>query len=166
MRVSETTKYSEYAGVEKYLKDEDVKELTKAAQRQFVAYEGLTFAQFSACCNGNFEDVLGNCDDPTVYQIYWCKGFGAFAKTFADTLKNLQVPQTPEEQQAANGLPAMTFNEGMLVFVRSYFGLQSFAQAEQVTLGEILIAKHDSYYGAMYQRKLHQIQIKKAKAKK
>lgn len=186
MKVTERTIYSDFAGVEKYLQDNAADSLYKSAQRVFGEYEHLTLARFFQCCEGNFGGVLDlparaefwarlfrikskpqewyNC--PTVLQIYWIKGFGEWSKGFAEMLKRLQVPQTAEEKQAQEGLPKMTYSESLLVFARSYFGLPSFDAAEKITLAEITIAKHDTYCAAMYQKKLHAIQIKKARAKK
>ena len=186
MKVTETTGYAEFLGVEKYLKDGAEKALQKAAERAFGGFEHITLEQFLQCVDGDFSGVLNRPKKrgfwsrlfrrraaiqdwtmrPTVLQIYWVKGFSEWAKGFAETLQQLQVPQTADEQRAQDGLPKMTFAESMLVFVRSYFGLTSFEAAGKITMGEILIAKHDSYCAAMYQKKMHAIQIKKAKAKK
>lgn len=166
MKVNETTRYADFAGVEKYLKPKAVEELKKAAERAYGQMYELTFARFLDCTNGDFGGVLGNLDDPTVLQIYWCKRFNDFAKEFAETLKNMQVPLTADEQQAGAGLPKQTFAEGMLVFIRGYFNLPSFKAAEQITMGEIVIAKRDTYINSLYTRKLHNIQLKKAKQRK
>ena len=186
MKITERTRYEDFAGVEKYLKGSAAGALAESAQRAFGGYEHLTLAQFFRCCDGDFSDILNKpekrgfwsrlfkrrkvagdwTESPTVMQVYWAKGFGDWAKGFAEILKKLQVPQTPEEQQAQNGLPKMTMQENMLVFARSYFGLHSFDDAEKVTMAEFLMAKHDTYCGAMFQKKLHDIQLKKARAKK
>lgn len=186
MKITEQTKYLQFVGVEKYLQGDAEKAINKAAQAAFCKYEDLTFGQFLRACDGDFSTVLNRPEkrgffarlfrraarledwtiNPSVLQVYWAKGFAEWAKGFAGSLQKMQVPQTAEEVQAQSVVPKTEFAEGMLIFIRGYFGLKSFAEAEKITMGEILIAKHDTYCGALYSRKLRDIQLKKAKAKK
>lgn len=166
MLITPTTKYAEFVGIEKYLKDDAIAELKKASERAYVQMYELTLADFLECCNGTFNGVLGDLKQPTVLQVYWCKRFKDFAEEFANALKGLQLPRTPEEILAGEGLPKQTFSESMLTFGRNYFGLPNFKEAEKLTLGDLLIAKRDTYIGGLYQRKLHKIQMQKYKGQK
>lgn len=179
MKVTHKTRYTAFVGVEKYLQRDAESALYESAQKRFGRYEDMTFAEFLRAADGEFDSLLDEQigrrwvwrrkdwkADPSVLQVYWIKGFGEFAKSFAQTLDNLQVPQTAEEKTAGDGLPKMTFAEGMLVFIRSYFGLPSFEQAEKIKIAEIMIAKHDAYCNAMFQKKLNAIHLKNARAKK
>jgi hypothetical protein len=53
------------------------------------------------------------------------------------------------------------WQEGMLVFVRAYFGLKSFGEAENVTIGDYLLAKKDEYNSTIFQRNMAKIQTQK-----
>ena len=55
----------------------------------------------------------------------------------------------------------ISWDEAILVFVRDYFGLHSFKDAERITMGEILIAKRATYNREKFQRKLAKIQTAK-----
>lgn len=162
MRIDKNTLYIDFARVEKYLTPEAVEALKKSAERAYCSMYELTLAEFIACSNGNWSEVLGDVSKPTVLQVYWCKRFADFTKEFTDTLKSLQAPLTADEQTASAGLPTQTFAESMMIFARGYFGLHSFKSAEQITIGEIVIAKRDTYINALYTRKLHNLQMKKA----
>lgn len=166
MLITEQTKYADIAHVEKYLTEKAVRELYKAAEAKFGSMYDLTFAQFHACANGSFSEIVGDMENPTVLQIYWCKRFGEFVKDFAETLAKITLKQTPDEKRACAGLLKTDWAEGLLVFIRDYFGLSSFKAAENITLGEILIAKRARYNDDLFRRNLARIQTQKIKSKK
>lgn len=165
MRITERTKYTTLAPVEKYLTDKDIADIKKAAEVALGSMYDLDFATFWACAGGDFSH-LGDLKDPTVLQVYWCKRFGDFVTEFAKALKELTPKPTPEEEQAAEGLLQVSFGEAMLVFMQQYFGLKSFKEAEKITIGELLIAKRAAFNHDRYQRSLTRIQTKRLKAKK
>lgn len=166
MRITDKTKFSTFAPVEKYLTANGVEELKQAAERQFGAMYDLTFAQFHACANGDFNDVLGEMKDPTVLQVYWMKRFSDFIGEFANGLKRLTIKQTEDEKKASSGMLKVAWDEGLLVFIQSFFGLKSFKEAEQITVGEILIAKRASYNQDIFMRNMNKIQMNKIGKKK
>lgn len=166
MTITETTKYAEFEPSEKYLQDAAVDDLKKASERAYVGMYELTFGQFLRISGGDFSEVLGDMSEPTVLQVYWAKRFQDFQKEFGDVLKATQVQPTPEQTRASAGLPKQTFAETMLTFGRSYFGLHSFREAENLTLGDLIIARRDSYINALYERRLQRIQMDKYKTKK
>ena len=55
--------------------------------------------------------------------------------------------------------------EGILLFVREYFSLHSFGEAENLPLSDYLIAKKDNYNKVMAQREYAKIQNEKIKSK-
>lgn len=166
MTVTEATKYAEFEPSEKYLQDDAVDDLKKAAERAYVGMYELTFGQFLRISGGDFSEVLGDMSEPTVLQVYWAKRFRDFQKEFGDALKATQVQPTAEQTRASAGLPKQTFAESMLTFGRAYFGLHSFREAENLTLGDLIIARRDSYINALYERRLQRIQMEKYKTKK
>lgn len=165
MRITNETKYSELLPVEKFLTDKAAEELKQAAERLFGNMYDLTFEQFYECANGNFSEVIGSLQSPTVLQVYWIKRFGEFIEEFAKQLKKLEPKQTDEELKASQGLLKVSWSEGLLVFIQSYFGTRSFKEAEQITIGELLIAKRAQYNQDLYRRKLNALQIAKMKRK-
>ena len=161
MQITEATKYAEFEPVEKYVTKKMVQGLFESAEEKFGKMYDLEFGTFWQCSNDNFEDVLGNMSEPTVLQVYWKKRFEKFVEEFAATLKAMTLTQTAEEIQAAEGLLKISWDEAILVFVRDYFGLHSFKDAERITMGEILIAKRVTYNREKFQRKLAKIQTAK-----
>lgn len=164
MQVTKYTLYSQIEPFEKFITKNSVQNLYKAAEEVFGAMYDLTFAEFWACSNGDFSR-LGDVSNPTVLQVYWRKRFENFVNEFADALKRLTLPQTPEEAQAAQGLVKVSWDEGMLVFIQQWFGLKSYKEAEQITMGEILIAKRAAYNRDKFQRNMSKIQMNKFKKK-
>lgn len=164
MRITETTKYSQIRAFEPLFKEEAIGALKDAAERAYGQMYELTLGAFLQCINGNFEVAVGDiAPDPLALQYFWCKRFNEFAEEFAKNLQNLQIPQSIESKRAADGLPKQTIAESLLTFTRAYFGLPSFKAAEQITIGEVLIAKRDAYITARYQHNLHKIQLQKYK---
>lgn len=161
MQITEATKYAEFEPVEKYATKKTVQGLFESAEEKFGKMYDLEFGTFWQCSNDNFEEVLGNMSEPTVLQVYWKKRFEKFVEEFAATLKAMTLTQTAEEIQAAEGLLKISWDEAILVFVRDYFGLHSFKDAERITMGEILIAKRVTYNREKFQRKLAKIQTAK-----
>ena len=165
MRVTERTKYSEIEPYEELLTEATKQALTSAAEAVYIPMNDLPFVRFFECANGDFEGVLGKVEDPTVLQVYWAKRFEEFMKEFAKAMKDLTLPQTTDEIQAARGLVETGWAENVLVFVQKYFGLKSFREAEQMTIGEIVIARRAQYNQDKYQRQMAALQAKKLQKK-
>lgn len=166
MQVTENTKYSVFAPVEQYATPETIENLKQAAQKIYGDTWSLTIGQFAELSDGNgFYDILGDTSDPTVLQVYWLKAFADFAKDFAKVLESVKIPQDAAELQAAESCKKVSMLEGMLVFARGYFGLHSFADAEQVTLADYVIARRDEYNKAIYSRKLADLRTKQYRKK-
>lgn len=165
MLITEKTKYEEFQAVERYVSKSSVQGIYEAAEQKFGNMYNLEFGSFWECANGNYSEVLGDISEPTVLQVYWKKRFEKFVEEFAAQLKSMILPQTSEEIQASEGLLKIGWDEGMLVFVREFFGLHSFKEAERITIGEILIAKRAAYNRDKFQRKLSKIQTEKLRKK-
>lgn len=166
MIISKETKYSDFAPLEKYLKPAEKEKIKAAAEACFKSMADLTFGEYWSACNGHPEAIIGDYREPSVLQVYWLQRLREFTNELARLLKNLQPPRTATEMQAADALRPCTFAESVLIFLRSYFALPSFRDAEKITIGELLIAKKDAYNTAMYQRKLAAIQAAEMKRKK
>lgn len=165
MRVTEKTKYADFVGIEPYIAQSAVVELKKAAERVYGGMYDLPFAIFYNCANGDFSN-LGDLSNPTVLQVYWCKRFADFSEDFAKSLKKYTLPQTNDEMLASNNLIEVNWAEGILVFLQKYFNLKSFKEAEQITIGEVLIAKRAQYNQDKFRRNLSNIQSRRLKSKK
>lgn len=161
MRVTSETKYADFQPVERFVTDEQAAKIAQAAEQYYCTPYDLTFAEFHACSRGDFSNVLGHTEEPTVLQVYWCKAFAKFCKDFAEQLQKLQLPPTPEQERAQSGLLQVDFHEGCLLFIRQYFGLQSFREAEKITIGELYIAKRDAYNTEKFRRNYNKIIMQK-----
>lgn len=163
MRIDLNTKY--LANVDKYLSADDKDAIKNAVERVFGGFESITIGQWADCMDGKFETVIGEIRG-TWLQVYWINGFIDFAKSFPETLQKLSPKMDADEERAAAHLLQSSLVESVLVFVRNYFELHSFREAETITLGEVLIAKKAAYNEIMYRKALAKIQINNAKNKK
>jgi len=165
MRITENTRYATIEHLDKFIDDKSVKELEKAAEDKFGIMYDLTFATFWACANGDFSH-LGDMTNPTVLQVYWVKRFAKFVEEFTNALKSYTLKPTEEEKKASQDLLEISWDEGLLIFMQQWFGLKSYKEAENITIGELLIAKRAQYNQDLFRRKLANIQISKIKRKK
>ena len=164
MRITDRTLYSTIKPIEKYFREETVKDLKRGAEAKYGAMYDLEFATFWACAGGDFSH-LGDMKNPTVLQMYWIKRFKDFVEEFTKTLKGLQISLTADERKASEGQLQVTWGESILVFTQQWFGLKSYKEAERITIGEILIAKRAQYNQDLFRRKLANIQTSKFRKK-
>ena len=94
------------------------------------------------------------------------KAFEAFIVEFSEALKKFTLKQTADEETASAACPPYLANEGLLVFVRQFFGLKNFTEAEKITLADVYLAKKSSYIAALYERRLNEAKDRKFKAKR
>lgn len=165
MIVTPETLYTEFQPVEDCVDEASKTDLMKAAERAYKACNELTLDEFWGVMNGDYS-LLGNLDEPKVLQVYWLKRFAQFVDEFGNECKRTQLEPTPEQRQASQGTLEMLPVESMLVFVRQYFGLHSFADCGRITIGEYLTARKDHYNDALIQRNYEKIQREKLKLKK
>lgn len=159
--------YSEH--VDKYLSEKCKADITEAAKRVYGSFNGLSIGVWANCMSGNFERAIGGENGVirgTWLQVYWIRAFADFAKSFPEKLANLSPKMDADEERAAENLLESTLVESVLVFARSYFGLRSFREAEQITLGEVLIAKKAVYNETVFRKRLAHIQMANAKRNK
>lgn len=163
MKITAQTKWSKIANLEPFFSEDTRKAMTEAAEAQFGDYYALTLDALFELLNGDFSAMLGNTDDPTALQVAWAKGFAEFAKTLTDTLDGMTIKPDAVEVRAQAGTLKMSFQEGVLVFCRDYFGLPSFAACGTLTVGDFLLAKKAAYNIAVAQRNMRTIQEQKFK---
>lgn len=166
MWITDKTKYALLEPVEKYIMPEAVAKIKKAAENKYGNMYDLTFERFYNCANGDFSHLGINPSRPTVLQVYWCKRFADFTQEFIQLLQTLTPKPNPDETRAAQGLLKTDWAEGLLVFMQQWFGLKSYKEAEQITIGELIIAKRAQYNQDKYRRQLAKIQTEKYKRKR
>lgn len=160
MNIDFSKPYSKYVDVLPFVTDESRKALMQEAAKIRDPYT-LTLAEFFACCEGDFGCVVKDTKNPTTGEGLWLETFRDFLNDFGKILERLVIPQTPEQKQASVNCLPVEWQEGMLVFVRSYFGLKSFSEAENVTIGDYILAKKDEYNTVIFQRNMAKIQTQK-----
>ena len=94
------------------------------------------------------------------------KAFEAFMIDFSTSLNKFTMKPTADEETASAACPPYMANEGLLVFVRQFFGLKNFTEAEKITLADVYLAKKSSYIAALYERRLNEAKDRKFKAKR
>lgn len=162
MRIDSKTPYAAIAEVDRYdlLDDESKQQVTDAAVKDFGSYWGMTINDLAAILNGDLSR-LGDMAEPTILQVFWLKGFRSFIDEFTQAIERLTVPMDAEERRASEGLPSVSFIEGLLIFSKNYFRHHSFDQAGRTILSDIIIAKKDEYRSALSRKKWQAIQSEK-----
>lgn len=159
MKVTNDTLFATFQPIIKCLKSGEVEKIKQAAPVAVIGaggYYDLTIAQWNAItAHNDLSCISEKMTDPlrcSVYEYYCAMGLADFIKSYCDALKNLTLSPDAKEQAAQRQCKQMTPTEGLLIFARKYFGLHSFRDAEQVTLGELLLAKKDAYNEAAFQK--------------
>lgn len=163
MVIDEFTLYTTLAPIEKHLTKESVQELQKAAPVAVFGRDGyysLTIEQLNLLYHNEVAEIVPNVEDTnklTVFEYYTLLGLKGFIDEYVKALNACNVQLTADEERAAQAAGNMQFIEGLLCFAREYFGLHSFADAGRTTLGDLLIAKKDTYRRTIYQRAYNNI---------
>lgn len=163
MEIDITKKYDKYIDILPFVTDEDRKLLVEISANSIQPVYEMELGTFFACCNGDFTRVIKDINNPSTAEVLWCEHFAEFLKTFSSIITKLTIPQTSDQKRASESCLPIEWQEGMLVFVRRYFGLKSFGEAEKVILADYILAKKDDYNETMFNRALHRIQTSKLK---
>lgn len=169
MSIDPNDNFIKYLVLLENMDEESKNRLQEYADSVYGSPWELALKDFFALSSGDLSHIGMDKKDElkaTVCQYVWMKEFREVVEQVTAILKRLQVPQTPEAQRASKNCLKMDFKEGALVFVRKYFGLHSFAQAENVTLADFIVAKKDEFNGAIFQYSMNEIQKQKLKMKK
>lgn len=134
------------------------------ALRSYGSFTDLTVGQWIRCSQGDYTCVIGDMTGSWL-QVYWLKYFVDEAERFPETLEHLSPKMDANEQRACDVLMQSTLVESVLVFARNYFQIPSFSAVEQLTIGEILIAKKASYNEIMYNKRVAKIRAEQYKSK-
>lgn len=169
MSIDPKDKFIKYFVLLENMDEESKNRLQEYAESVFGSPWELALKDFFALSEGNLSFIgleESGYMSASVCQYVWMKDFREVVEQVTNILKRLQVPQSPEAQRASKNCLKMGFKEGVLVFVRKYFGLRSFSEAESVTLGDFIVAKKDEYNGAIFQHSMNEIQKQKLKMRK
>lgn len=164
MTITSKTAYADFEQYESVLTPESVQEIQHAAQEYFKPYYMLTLNEFLGLLQKDFQ-LLGDLKEPSVLQVYWLKGWKSFLEEFTKTCETLNE-KDPNAETLQDGCVKLQPEENMLIFVREYFGLQSFTEAGEVTIGEYVLARKDRFNQNRMRRNFEAQQIKKLKSKK
>lgn len=153
--------YAEYAEYLPLLTAKSREELSAEAEKVHLMWD-LKIGVFFRLCDGDFSDVMDK-ENPKLWQVLWAERFPKFIEEFIDVTKRLTLEPTQEQKAAAAGCLPTEWQEGILIFARSYFGLHSFAAVEELTLGDYILAKKHDYNTALAERNMHKQQMQKMK---
>ena len=164
MQITSNTPYAQLQPIESVLTEESVQELKAAAEAHFKPCYTLTIDEFFGIINGDFS-LLGDMTEPSVLQVYWAKRFADFCEEFSKACERMNF-KDPTQEHLHEGCVKIEPQEAMLIFTREYFGLPSFFDAGQRTIGEYLTARKDRYNEAVVRRNHEAEQKRKLKVRK
>lgn len=168
MKIDPNARYVEYLLLLENADKESMDRLQEDAESHLGSPWSLALRDFFALSSGDLSFIgldAKNAINATVRQYVWMKAFKEVVEHVANLLQQLRVPQSADAQKASQQCLKMDVQEAALVFVRKYFGLKSFTEAENVTLADYIIAKKDEYNTAMFQYAMSDLQRQKFKHK-
>lgn len=152
------------------ISDDDVQVAKEACGSDFqYDYWQLTIKDLAVILDGSIpESILALWSDEDITCVEFFRrssSFEQFIVQFCDIMDELTPKPTLEEKKASNGLPQFRKHEGFLVFAREYFGLKNFTEAENITLGDMYLAKKDAKIKIMFQRNISNQMLKNTNKK-
>lgn len=161
-------KYTDHADELSAITEQSRADILAAACDKYGDYWSLTIGRYFNLTTR--EEVLGVAyDNESILQHFWLDGLTAFGDEFANVINSLQVPDgmlKSYELAARSARIQVSPLEGALVFCQKYFYLHSFAEAENVTLADYVMALRSEYNSTIYQRKVAQLQEIEIRRKK
>lgn len=169
IKIGTKTIYDE--AVEKLIPADQLAELKNIAVKYFTGFRPyeMPLRIFLDILEGDFksEKLEKDCTDKfTFFAKLYLDKVAEFVKDFCEKYEGLTHKPTLEEKKAGEACLDTTYRENILVFTRSYFGLPSFVKAYEITTGEILIAKKDSYNEIAFKKAYNKIELDKIKSKR
>lgn len=157
MQINRTTLYRDVLPLIPFFEAGEEARLMVTAEHMYArdGWWSIPVGQFVELSNGDYKSLgvdKDNIEDITALQYYAIMSFKGFVDEFIKVVEALDTPRTSKERQAESACRPMSLAEGLLVFVRKYFGLRSFDEAANIPLSDYIIAKKDTYNSAMFER--------------
>lgn len=154
LKIDRNTKYDDFATFEGVLADGEEARLKDAAVRDLYGSQG-----FMAMPIKDLTDVLQGDNTPlridgTVFGVYRHKAAVEWFAQFVDTLQRLTLPPTPEQTRQTQGTMPATIDKAIYFFLRSFFRLHGYAEADNLTVADLLLAKEEAYNAAVVERNI------------
>lgn len=169
MILNPTDQYCKHLLILENMDAESRARLIEDAESVFGSPWSLALKDFFALSDGDLTYIDLDKEDTataTIRQYMWMCSFRECVEQVTNVLQSLQVPQTPEAQRASQKCLKMGFKESTLVFVRRYFGLHNFTEAENISVSDFIVAKKDEYNSALFNYAMREIQKQKLRLKK
>ena len=110
------------------------------------------------CFPKNFENAY--------YYVCFVENLRRFLNDYYTKLSKLQISKTDIDAYAQAGNEKFYGTENCLIFARSYFGLKSFEEAENVDVQEYLLASRDNFSKFYAQKRANDFQKMKQKSQR
>lgn len=142
--------------IEAHMAEGERKRLVEAAAADKYGDGGfwcMPLGDLFAIYDGNASVLFDN-GGRTVFDVYRAIGFSAFVDKLVATLKSLTLPPLPEELRKRQGVPPTTFEEGVRIFCRDWFGLPNYKAVDALTVTDLVIARKADYCNAVVNRNI------------
>ena len=116
--------------------------------------------------NGSDAECFPKSFENAYYYVCFVENLRRFLNDYYTKLSKLQIAKSDIDAYAQAGNEKFYGTENCLIFARSYFGLKSFEEAENVDVQEYLLASRDNYSKFYAQKRASDYQQIKQKAKR
>lgn len=171
MTISNKTLYSQ--ALAEALTEESKQRIKERAVDYFlgVSLWEMKLGLFLSFLSGDFSktNVQSDCEKYgglTFFAKMFIERIGDFVTEFGKSYGDLSPKQSPAEKQASEVCLPVTFAESLLFYTRSFFGLKSFSECENITMAEILLARKETYNDVMFKKRFSEIEMQKIKSKR
>lgn len=162
MKIDLRSLYSEVSVFIETLKESELRKLEAGAEELLGNMWDLPLWEFFRFCENDFTSRIDVSKPLSVADIFYVRRFGHFTEELAKVIDTMKLPN--EDGGAVAGELKISPSEGMLVFVRHYFGCHNFQEASKIPISDYVIARRDKHNEAVRARamiKKQQIKTKK-----
>lgn len=154
LKVDRNTMMEDFAPFANVLTAQQTERLKEGAVRDLYGEHG-----FMSMPIRDLTDVLQGDNRPlhidgTVFGSYRYIAAVEWFADFVEQLGRLTLPPTPEQTRHAQGCLPCSIDKAIYFFLRSHFGLHSYAEADALTVADLLLAKEEAYNVAVVERNI------------
>lgn len=166
MRITEKTKFSDISTLLSVFPEmlTELKEKMKEnLPLDIFDYFSMTIKEFlelqESKMPSKIEKMLKNKKLTVFEYVKIINTFESGSEQLTKIIEATTVEQTKEEKSASEGLINLSPEESILDFLRDYFNLHNYEEAQNLTLYEFVIARKNYFNRITFEKNLQQIQI-------
>lgn len=157
LKIDRNMTYQAFAVFEPYMSEADVERVKSLAVRVKYGEDGfwsMPVGDMLDAMRGNVARLTWGDSPDSAFAVLRVRAFSEWVGGFIAKLQAMTLPPTPEQLKSQSGTLTCTFEEAVYMFLRQWFGLRGFAEADRLKVADLLLARKEAYNAAIVERNL------------